>query len=70
MGAPPVTNVLEKARRVLAKKSVAVSAAILALVIAAAVFIGPRLLAEPAVEITYSELTRDLADKKDQKVLI
>jgi cell division protease FtsH len=70
MGAPPVTNVLEKARRVLTKKSVAVSAAILALVIAAAVFIGPRLLAEPAVEITYSEFTRQLADKKVQKVLI
>ncbi|WP_162003030.1 ATP-dependent zinc metalloprotease FtsH [Microvirga tunisiensis] len=48
----------------------AVSAAILALVIAAAVFIGPRLLAEPAVEITYSEFTRQLADKKVQKVLI
>jgi cell division protease FtsH len=70
MGAPPVTNVLEKARRVLTKKSVAVSAAVLALVIAAAVFIGPRLLAEPAVEITYSEFTRQLADKKVQKVLI
>jgi cell division protease FtsH len=70
MGAPPVTNVLEKARRVLTKKSVAVSAAILALVIAAAVFIGPRLLAEPPVEITYSEFTRQLADKKVQKVLI
>jgi cell division protease FtsH len=70
MGAPPVTNVLEKARRVLAKKSVAVSAAFLALLIAAAVFIGPRLLAEPAVEITYSEFTRDLANKKVQKVLI
>jgi cell division protease FtsH len=70
MGAPPVTNVLEKARRVLTKKSVAVSAAILALAIAAAVFIGPRLLAEPAVEITYSEFTRQLADKKVQKVLI
>jgi cell division protease FtsH len=70
MGAPPVTNVLEKARRVLTKKSVAVSAAVLALVIATAVFIGPRLLAEPAVEITYSEFTRQLADKKVQKVLI
>ena len=70
MGAPPVTNVLEKARRVLAKKSVAVSAAVLALIIAAAVFIGPRVLAEPAIEITYSEFTRDLANKKVQKVLI
>ncbi len=70
MGAPPVTNVLEKARRVLAKKSVAVSAAVLALLIAAAVFIGPRLVAEPAVEITYSEFTRDLANKKVQRVLI
>jgi cell division protease FtsH len=70
MGAPPVTNVLEKARRVLAKKSVAVSAAILALVIAAAVFVGPRLLAEPPVEITYSEFTRELAQKRVQRVLI
>src|SRR3712207_2241959 len=70
MGAPPVTNVIEKARRVLANKSVAVFAAVLALVIAAAVFIGPRLLAEPPVEISYSEFTRDLASKKVQKVLI
>jgi len=70
MGAPPVTNVLDKARRILAKKSVAVSAAVLALLIAAAVFVGPRLLAEPPVEITYSEFTRDLANKKVQKVLI
>lgn len=70
MGAPPVTNVLEKARRILAKKSVAVSAAVLALFVAVAVFIGPRLVAEPAVEITYSEFTRDLANKKVQKVLI
>ncbi|MEE1613923.1 ATP-dependent zinc metalloprotease FtsH [Microvirga sp. CF3016] len=65
-----MTNVLEKARRVLAKKTVAVSAAILALVIAAAVFVGPRLLAEPPVEITYSEFTRELAQKKVQRVLI
>ncbi len=70
MGAPPVTNVIEKARRVLAKKSVAVSAAILALVVAAAVFIGPRLLVEPPEEISYSEFTRDLANKRVQKVLI
>ncbi|MBQ0820376.1 ATP-dependent zinc metalloprotease FtsH [Microvirga sp. HBU67558] len=48
----------------------AVFAAVLALVIAAAVFIGPRLLAEPPVEISYSEFTRDLASKKVQKVLI
>ncbi|UVF21315.1 ATP-dependent zinc metalloprotease FtsH [Microvirga terrae] len=48
----------------------AVFAAVLALVIAAAVFIGPRLLAEPPVEISYSEFTRDLAAKKVQKVLI
>ncbi|WP_262300118.1 ATP-dependent zinc metalloprotease FtsH [Microvirga sesbaniae] len=65
-----MTNVIEKARRVLAKKSVAVSAAILALVVAAAVFIGPRLLVEPPEEISYSEFTRDLANKRVQKVLI
>jgi cell division protease FtsH len=69
-GGAAVTNVLEKARRVLAKKSVAFSAAILALVIAAAVFIGPRLVSEPPVEITYSEFTRYLADKKVRRVLI
>ena len=70
MGAPPVTNVLEKARRQLSKKSVAVSAAILALLVAAAVFMGPRLLAEPVAEISYSDFTRELSDKKVQKVLI
>ncbi|WP_343058317.1 ATP-dependent zinc metalloprotease FtsH [Microvirga mediterraneensis] len=48
----------------------AVSAAILILIAAAAAFIGPRLLAEPAAEITYSDFTRDLANKKVQKVLI
>ncbi|MBA1156608.1 ATP-dependent zinc metalloprotease FtsH [Microvirga sp. Marseille-Q2068] len=69
-GGAAVTNVLEKARRVLGKKSVAVSAAILILIAAAAAFIGPRLLAEPAAEITYSDFTRDLANKKVQKVLI
>ncbi|MGO4525330.1 ATP-dependent zinc metalloprotease FtsH [Microvirga sp. 2MCAF35] len=65
-----MTNVLEKARRVLGKKSVAVSAAILIVMVAVAAFIGPRLLAEPATEITYSDFTRDLANKKVQKVLI
>ncbi|WP_262029946.1 ATP-dependent zinc metalloprotease FtsH [Microvirga sp. Mcv34] len=69
-GGAAVTNVLEKARQVLGKKSVAVSAAILILIVAAAVFIGPRLLAEPAAEITYSDFTRDLANKRVQKVLI
>nr|WP_246389260.1 ATP-dependent zinc metalloprotease FtsH [Microvirga mediterraneensis] len=40
------------------------------MIAAAAAFIGPRLLAEPAAEITYSDFTRDLANKKVQKVLI
>lgn len=70
MGAPPVTNVLEKARQLLSKKGVAVSAAILALVIAVAVFLAPRFLAQPVAEITYSEFTRELGQKKVQKVLI
>ena len=70
MGAPPVTNVLEKARRLLSRKSVAVSIAILTLVVAAAVFMAPRLLAEPVAEITYSDFSRELAEKKVQKVLI
>src|SRR5688572_25717318 len=70
MGAPPVTNVLEKARQLLSKKGVAVSAAILALVIAVAVFLAPRILAQPVAEIIYSEFTRELGQKKVQKVLI
>ncbi|MBJ6124996.1 ATP-dependent zinc metalloprotease FtsH [Microvirga sp. BT325] len=70
MGAPPVTNVLEKARQILSKKSLAVPAAILALVIAAAIFLAPRYLAQPVAEITYSEFTRELGQKKVQKVLI
>jgi cell division protease FtsH len=70
MGAPPLTNVLEKARQLLAKKSVAVPAAIVALVIAAAVFLAPRYLDQPVSEIAYSEFTRELAQRKVQKVLI
>ena len=65
-----MTNVLEKARQLLSKKGVAVSAAILALVIAVAVFLAPRFLAQPVAEITYSEFTRELGQKKVQKVLI
>jgi cell division protease FtsH len=45
-------------------------AAILALVIAAAAFMVPRMVAEPVSEITYSAFTRELAQKKVQKVLI
>ncbi len=70
MGAPPVTNVLEKARQLLSRKSVAVSAAILALLIAVAVFLAPRFLAQSVAEINYSEFTRELGQKKVQKVLI
>jgi cell division protease FtsH len=70
MGAPPVNNVFEKARRLFSRKSVAVSAAILALVVAAAVFMAPRFLAQPVTEITYSDFSRELAEKKVQKVLI
>nr|WP_183450919.1 ATP-dependent zinc metalloprotease FtsH [Microvirga lupini] len=70
MGAPPVTNVLEKARQLLSKKGVAVSAVIIALVIAATVFLAPRYLAQPVAEINYSEFTRELGQKKVQKVLI
>lgn len=70
MGALPVTNVLEKARQLLAKKSLAVSAAMIALIISAGLFFAPRYLAQPVAEITYSEFTRELAQKKIQKVLI
>ncbi|MFC5486035.1 ATP-dependent zinc metalloprotease FtsH [Microvirga aerilata] len=48
----------------------AITAAILALIVAAAVFMAPRLLAEPVAEISYSDFARELAEKKVQKVLI
>jgi cell division protease FtsH len=65
-----VTNVLEKARRLLTRRGLAITAAILALIVAAAVFMAPRLLAEPVAEISYSDFARELAEKKVQKVLI
>ncbi|MBL0403061.1 ATP-dependent zinc metalloprotease FtsH [Microvirga aerilata] len=65
-----MTNVLEKARRLLTRRGVAITAAILALIVAAAVFMAPRLLAEPVAEISYSDFARELAEKKVQKVLI
>ena len=65
-----MTNVLEKARQLLARKGVVAFAAILVLIIAGAVFMAPRLLAEPVAEISYSDFTRELAGKKVQRVLI
>ena len=70
MGAPPVTNVLEKARRQLSKKSVAVSAAILALLVATAVFMGPRLLAEHRCRNFLFAISPASFQQEGQKVLI
>jgi len=70
MGAPPVSNVIEKARKLFARKSVAVAFAILALTVAAAALIVPRLMTKPVPEISYSEFSRHLADGKIGRVLV
>jgi cell division protease FtsH len=70
MGALPVSNVLEKARKLLFRKSVAIAAVILAAALTLSAFLLPRLTAEPVAEITYSDFSRELADKRISRVLV
>jgi len=54
----------------LRRKSVAFAAAILAVIAIASAAIAPQVLSEPVTEITYSEFSRDLAEKKVRKVQV
>jgi cell division protease FtsH len=65
-----VQNVIEKTRRVLRRKSVALSIAVLALAVVATALIGPRFVSKPAAEISYSEFSRDLSAGKIKKILV
>lgn len=69
MGAS-VSNVIEKARKLLRRKSVVIAAAVIALAIAVAAFAVPRFLSEPANEIAYSEFSRELAAGRIKKVQV
>jgi cell division protease FtsH len=70
MGAPAVSNVLEKARKLLGRKSVALAAALLISLLAVAAVALPRFTAQPVPEITYSEFSRELAERKVSRVLV
>lgn len=65
-----MSNVIEKAKRLLGRKSVAFAVIILALAVALAAYMVPRMLAEPVAEITYSEFSRELAGGKIERVLV
>jgi cell division protease FtsH len=70
MGAPAVSNVLEKARKLLFRKSAALAAALLMSLLAIAAVALPRFTAQPVPEISYSEFSRELAERKISRVLV
>jgi cell division protease FtsH len=70
MGASSVSNVLEKARRLLRRKSIAIAAVVLALTVGVAAVTMPRVISESLDEMTYSEFSRDLASGNVKKIQI
>jgi cell division protease FtsH len=70
MGAPAVSNVFDKARKLLFRRSVAIAAALLISLLTLAVMALPRFTAQPVPEITYSEFSRELAERKISRVLV
>ena len=65
-----MSDVIEKARRLLRRKSVAITAAILALAVVAAAVSVPFLLSENVDEIAYSDFSRELEAGKIRKVQV
>ncbi|WP_445503208.1 ATP-dependent zinc metalloprotease FtsH [Microvirga sp. G4-2] len=65
-----MTNVIEKARQLLRRKSVAITAAVLALAVVAAAVSAPFVLSEKVHEIAYSEFSRELEAGKVRKVQV
>src|ERR671916_190736 len=70
MGAPAVSNVFDKARKLLFRRSVAIAAALLISLLTVTLMALPRFTAQPVPEITYSEFSRELAEKKIGRVLV
>jgi len=65
-----VSGVIEKARRLLRRKSVAIAAAIVALAVVATAVSVPFLLSETVDEIAYSDFSRELEAGKIRKVQV
>jgi len=65
-----VSGVIEKARRLLRRKSVAIAAAIVALAVVATAVSLPFLLSETVDEIAYSDFSRELEAGKIRKVQV
>jgi len=65
-----VSGVIEKARRLLRRKSVAVTAAVLALAVVAAAVSAPFLLSKNVDEIAYSDFSRELEAGKVRKIQV
>ncbi|WP_457092194.1 ATP-dependent zinc metalloprotease FtsH [Microvirga sp. P5_D2] len=65
-----MSNVIEKARRLFRKKSVAISAAVVALLVVATAVTVPLTLSDNVDEIAYSDFSRELAAGKVSKVQV
>jgi cell division protease FtsH len=65
-----VSNVIEKARRLFRKKSVAIAAAVVALLVVVAAVTIPLTLSDNVDEIAYSDFSRELAAGKVNKVQV
>ncbi|HZW46572.1 MAG TPA: ATP-dependent zinc metalloprotease FtsH [Microvirga sp.] len=65
-----MSGVIEKARRLLRRKSVAIAAAIVALAVVATAVSVPFLLSETVDEIAYSDFSRELEAGKIRKVQV
>ncbi|MXQ09868.1 ATP-dependent zinc metalloprotease FtsH [Microvirga makkahensis] len=65
-----VSGVIEKARRLLRRKSVAITAAVLALAVLAAAVSVPFLLSKNVDEIAYSDFSRELGAGKVRKIQV
>jgi cell division protease FtsH len=65
-----VTNVIEKARQLLRRKSVAIAAAVMALAVVIAAISVPLLVSDKVNEIAYSEFSRDLDAGKIQRIQV
>jgi len=65
-----VTNVIEKARQLLRRKSVAIAAAVMALAVVIAAVSVPLLMSDKVNEIAYSEFSRELEAGKVRRIQV
>lgn len=65
-----MTNVIEKARQLLRRKSVAIAAAVMALAVVIAAVSVPLLMSDKVNEIAYSEFSRELEAGKVRRIQV